>query len=78
MMNDKARELGLKNTAFKTPHGLDVEGHYSTAYELAMLTRYALQNPVFAQIVATKSTTITTAAYIQQTKCFLCIPVRTG
>lgn len=59
MMNDKARELGLKNTAFKTPHGLDVEGHYSTAYELAMLTRYALQNPVFAQIVATKSTTIT-------------------
>jgi len=59
MMNDKAKELGLKNTSFKTPHGLDAEGHYSTPYELAMITRYALQNPIFAEIVATKSATIT-------------------
>lgn len=59
MMNDKAKELGLKDTAFKTPHGLDVEGHYSTPYELAMMTRYALRNPIFAEMVATKSTTIT-------------------
>jgi D-alanyl-D-alanine carboxypeptidase (penicillin-binding protein 5/6) len=48
MMNDKAKELGLMNTSFKTPHGLDVEGHYSTAYELAVLTQYALKNPVFS------------------------------
>ena len=59
MMNDKAKELGLLNTSFKTPHGLDVEGHYSTAYELALLTQYALKNPVFSKIVSTQSTSIT-------------------
>lgn len=43
MMNKKAKELGLKDTAFKNPHGLDATGHYSTAYELAKLTQYALK-----------------------------------
>lgn len=59
MMNEKARSLGLKNTAFKTPHGLDANGHYSTAYELALITQYALKNPVFSKIVGTQSTSIT-------------------
>ncbi|MDQ2085687.1 D-alanyl-D-alanine carboxypeptidase family protein [Herbivorax sp. ANBcel31] len=59
MMNSKAKELGLKDTAFKNPHGLDANGHYSTAYELAKLARYALKNPVFSEIVGTKNTTIT-------------------
>lgn len=59
MMNDKAKELGLENTSFKTPHGLDANGHYSTAYELALLTQYALKNPVFSKIVSTQSTSIT-------------------
>ncbi|WP_010248103.1 D-alanyl-D-alanine carboxypeptidase family protein [Acetivibrio cellulolyticus] len=59
MMNDKARELGLKNTQFKTPHGLDTPGHYSTAYELAQIARYALGNSTFSQIVGTQSTSIT-------------------
>jgi D-alanyl-D-alanine carboxypeptidase (penicillin-binding protein 5/6) len=58
MMNRKARELGLKDTNFKTPHGLDADGHYTTAYELACMTRYALQNPVFSEIVKTKNTSI--------------------
>jgi len=58
MMNKKARELGLRNTSFKTPHGLDADGHYTTAYELACLTRYALENPVFSEIVKTKKTSI--------------------
>lgn len=58
MMNDKAKELGLMNTSFKTPHGLDVEGHYSTAYELAVLTQYALKNPVFSKIVSTQNISI--------------------
>lgn len=58
MMNDKAQELGLKNTQFKTPHGLDAPGHYSTAYELAQIARYALNNPTFSKIVATQSTSI--------------------
>lgn len=59
MMNEKAKELGLKNTQFKTPHGLDTPGHYSTAYELAQIARYALNNPVFSRIVGTQSKSIT-------------------
>ncbi|OPZ83227.1 MAG: D-alanyl-D-alanine carboxypeptidase DacF precursor [Firmicutes bacterium ADurb.Bin419] len=59
MMNEKAKELGLKNTQFKTPHGLDTQGHYSTAYELAQIASYALNNPTFSQIVGTQTTTIT-------------------
>lgn len=53
MMNNKARELGADNTVYVTPHGLDAEGQYSTAYDLALITRYALKNPVFSRIVAT-------------------------
>jgi D-alanyl-D-alanine carboxypeptidase (penicillin-binding protein 5/6) len=59
MMNKKASELDLVNTSFKTPHGLDREGHYSTANELAQMTRYALRNPEFAAICKTVSTSIT-------------------
>lgn len=55
MMNDKAREIGAYNTKFTTPHGLDEEGHYSTAYDMALITRYALKNPVFNDIVGTRS-----------------------
>lgn len=58
LMNKKAEEIGLKNTHFVTPHGLDDEKHYTTAYELAILTVYALQNETFSKIVNTKSTTI--------------------
>ena len=50
-MNAKANELRLLNTHFKNPIGLDEEGHYSTAYDLAMLTRYALRNADFRRIV---------------------------
>lgn len=53
MMNEKAEELGLTGTSFKSPHGLDATGHYSTAKELALLTRYALKNPEFSKIVST-------------------------
>ena len=58
LMNEKAKDLGLKNTHFITPHGLDNSLHYTTAYELALLTDYALSNDTFAKIVNTKSTTI--------------------
>ena len=50
LMNKKAAELGLKDTHFANPSGLDAQGHYTTAYDLAMLTRAALRNPVFAEI----------------------------
>lgn len=57
MMNYKAKLLGARNTNFMSPHGLDKEDHYSTAYDLAVITRYALQNPVFSEIVGTKNIT---------------------
>ncbi len=52
MMNKRAAELGAFNTSFKSPHGLDAPGHYSTAYDLAVITRHALKNPTFSRIVA--------------------------
>lgn len=58
-MNQKALSLGLTNTHFVTPHGLDNEDHYTTAYELALLTKYALENEMFFKIVGTKNYTIT-------------------
>ncbi len=55
LMNDKAHRLGLKCTHFENPNGLDSPGHYSTAYDLAVLTAYAMKNPIFAQTVGTKN-----------------------
>ena len=58
LMNNKAKSLNLNNTNFVTPHGLDNENHYTTAYELAILTDYALGNDIFRKIVSTKEHTI--------------------
>ena len=58
MMNDKARILGLKDTHFENPNGLDSPGHYSTAKDLAVLAAYAMENPIFAKTVSTKSVKI--------------------
>lgn len=55
MMNEKAEQIGMADTAFKNPHGLDAEGHLSTAEDMARLTAYALKNPVFREIVKTPS-----------------------
>ena len=57
-MNEKARGLGLTNTHFETPSGLDGESHYTTAYDLAQLTRYAMQNEEFCKAVSSKSATL--------------------
>jgi len=54
LMNAKAEELQLTNSHFANPHGLDAEGHYSSANDLAALTAYALHNPVFKEIVKTQ------------------------
>lgn len=58
LMNDKAHRLGLTNTHFENPNGLDSPGHYSTARDLAVLSAYAMQNPIFLQTVSTKTVTI--------------------
>ena len=55
LMNRKAATLGAFNTAFVSPHGLDAKGHYSTAMDLAIITRYALGLGMFAKIVSTRS-----------------------
>ncbi|MFM9279017.1 D-alanyl-D-alanine carboxypeptidase family protein [Paenibacillus jiagnxiensis] len=55
LMNAKAEQLGLEHTHFANPHGLDAEGHYSTANDMAKLTAYALRNPVFREIVKTEN-----------------------
>ena len=58
LMNQKAEVLGLTNTHFVSPHGLDNSEHYTTAYELAKITDYALKNETIAKIVKTKTATI--------------------
>jgi D-alanyl-D-alanine carboxypeptidase (penicillin-binding protein 5/6) len=54
LMNEKARELGLRHTHFRSASGLIDEGNFSTVWDLAALARYALANPHFRSIVATK------------------------
>ena len=55
LMNDKARVLGLNGTHFENPNGLDSPEHYSTARDLAMLTAYAMENPIFYKTVSAKT-----------------------
>lgn len=58
MMNEKAAELGLENTHFDNPHGLDSKEHYTTAKDLAKIAAAALKNELFKEIVGTKKYTI--------------------
>lgn len=56
MMNQKAEEIGMENTRFSNPHGLDGKDmeHYSSAYDMALLTKYAMQNPLYQKISGTE------------------------
>lgn len=54
LMNEYATKCGAKNTHFSNPHGLDEKGHYSCAYDMALMTSKALDNPVFREICSTK------------------------
>ena len=55
LMNEKARELGMANTNFVTPSGLDENGHYSCAYDMALLASYAMKNDVIKSVVSKQS-----------------------
>ncbi len=55
MMTSRAKTIGANQTSFQNPNGLDEDGHYTTAYDLALITRTALKNETIAKIVATKS-----------------------
>lgn len=67
-MNDRSAELGLTNTHFDNPSGLDGQTHYTTARELARLAAAALQNETFAEIAATKSYTSGTRTMVNHNK----------
>lgn len=61
MMNKKAKQIGMKNTTFSNPHGLDEKTkNYSTAYDMALLMRYANSNPTFRKITGCKKHTVKT------------------
>lgn len=55
LMNKLAIKVGAKDSHFANPHGLDNKNHYTSAYDLALITAYALNNPIFKEIVSTKS-----------------------
>lgn len=88
MMNSFAYSLGLNNTHFANPHGLDEDGHYTSAYDLAVMTSYALKNPVFKEIVSTERMVIEKndlyqARYLKHKNRLLftdenCVGVKTG
>lgn len=65
MMNEFALSLGLENTHFANPHGLDAENHYTSAYDLAIMTSYALKNDIFREIVSTESMVIEKTDFYQ-------------
>lgn len=58
LMNKKADEIGMQNSSFVTPSGLDADKHYTTAYDMAILTKEALNNDTFREIVSSQSLTI--------------------
>ncbi len=82
LMNLKAQKLGLQNTHFENPNGLDGKMHYSCARDLAVLTQHALENEAFAKIVATKTITIANRTLTNHNRllwsCEGCIGVKTG
>lgn len=58
MMNNKAAEIGTKNSHFANPNGLPNDNHYSSAYDLAAIARYGLRNSLFSEIVKTRTKVI--------------------
>ena len=63
LLNDTARKIGAKNSNFVTPHGLHNDNHYTTAYDLALITCYALKNELFKKIVSTQKINISNDGY---------------
>lgn len=58
LMNEKAAALGMAHTSFANPNGLDADGHYSTARDMAVLAAAAVENPTFRRICSSRSVTI--------------------
>ncbi|MDE6474238.1 MAG: D-alanyl-D-alanine carboxypeptidase [Clostridia bacterium] len=58
MMNDRVKQLGLTNTHFENPHGLHSDEHYTSAYDLAIISAVAMQNPIFKEVAGCKMYTV--------------------
>lgn len=67
-MNEKCRMLGMEHTHYANPHGLDAEGHYSTAYDLGLLTCAAMDNEVFHEVVSTKQASFGERHFVNHNK----------
>ena len=81
-MNEKAKMLGLEQTQFANPHGLDDENNHSTAYDMARLATYAMENDQFREVVSTKTAAITGRSLANHNKllwrCEGAVGVKTG
>lgn len=66
IMNNKAKDIGAKNSNFENPNGLDSDNHYVTAKDLALITSYALKNQKFREIVSTKSKVVSTVGGVSK------------
>ena len=82
LMNRRAAELGMKDSSFANPSGLDHENHYSTPYDMALLARACLDNSTVAELCATKSVTVGTRTFVNHNKllwrCEGCVGMKTG
>lgn len=82
LMNETATRLGMHDSSFANPNGLDAEGHYSTAHDMARLSAHAMENEIFRRIVSTVSITVG-ERYLQNHNkllriCEGCIGIKTG
>lgn len=81
-MNEKARELGMADSHFANPNGLDAEGHYSTAADMAKLAIACMDNELVAKVAATRSITLGTRTFVNHNKLLAqyngCVGMKTG
>lgn len=81
-MNARAAELGMENSRFANPSGLNAEGHYSSAYDMALLARACLENELVAEICAAKSAAVGARTFYNHNKLLSrypgCIGMKTG
>ena len=82
LMNARAAELGMKDSSFANPSGLNDDNHYSTAYDMALLAQACLRNETVAEICATRSITIGTRTFVNHNKLLHryegCVGMKTG
>lgn len=82
LMNERARQLGMEDSSFANPSGLNDDNHYSTAYDMALLAQACLKNETVADICATRSITIGTRTFVNHNKLLYlykdCVGMKTG